>query len=596
MRIETRIAVLTLTLALAAGLARGADSAPQPKQAAVEYTRIDKPYELIDYSWVPRALKKAPDLKSDKPHYTLMVIGTGEEMKKSVMAMILDESEGPGKGYDVLYADRNFNGDLTEPDERLTVNADSWRQPKTFIAFKVKDAEGKREYEFFIKLNSKAGVLGEWPSSYTVPGLYSVGALPGNVTLTCSGDLQTAPVYRLGGPLCQFLNGRQPGSLLGTNQAGNVLAFGMHCSVPGDTWKAQLVAASTLPTDLRVLGKDGKTIEEIPIGGRCACGGGYMGELQIPGRVPPGVHEVVSRDEKSHVEFVYKVQIENPDYGKPLDDPGYADLKAKFPKAKFAMLRKAANVPAELLKAYPDENVVPFGIRHVVPVCNNLEGDHRGDAVIDNPAYLVLGLGQHPKDGDMKSCLMKFDLSAIPKETRILGVQLRLVLMQGGFAHTAKGVKLAAWPLRREWYDKAQTNGYTCWYGPLISARDGSKGIQWGKPGCNDPETDYVAALETSTDAGGFPEKATQETRRVVSLDLSTIVQKWRSGEIPDNGLVLKIQGGPMDIAHGAGGALDIASSHHAEAIYRPTLVIAYEGPDPAPQFAPVKAATCPAQ
>jgi hypothetical protein len=592
MKTTTRIGTGTLaTLALAAGLARGADAAAEPKQAAAGYTRIDKPYEHFDSSWVPRTLKKAPDLKSDKPHYTLWVLGTGEEMKKSVMAMILDESEGPGKGYDVLYADRNFNGDLTEPDERLTVNTQIGSHGRNFIAFKVKDAEEGREYSFTLKLNSKNGVLGEWCSSYAVSGLYSVGALPGNVTVAWSNELQTAPVYRLGGPLCHFLNGLQPGSLLGTYRSGNMLVLSAHWAALGDSLKTRLVAASSLPTWLRVLGKDGKPVEDILIGGHCTCGGSYTLRLQIPGRVPPGKHEVVARDEKGRVEYVYMVQIENPDYGKPLPDPGYAALKARFPQAKFASLRRAANVPAELTKAYPEENVVPFGIRHVVLGCNNLEGDGRGNPAQDNGS--TLRVGQHPKDADLKPCLMQFDLSAIPKETKILGAQLRLVLTQTGYDGTRKGVKLSAFPLRREWYVKAPTNGYTCWYGPLISARDGSKGIQWGKPGCNDPESDYFAALETSTDAGGFPDKATQETRRVVSLDLGTIVQKWRSGEIPDNGIVLKLQGTTPAPA-GPGGGLSPASGGHAEAELRPTLVIAYEGPDPQPQFAAPTAMACP--
>lgn len=33
------------------------------------------------------------------------------------------------------------------------------------------------------------------------------------------------------------------------------------------------------------------------------------------------------------------------------------------------------------------------------------------------------------------------------------------------------------------------------------------------------------------------------------------------------------------------GGQLGMASSHHAEAIVRPTLVIAYDGEDPKPQY-----------
>jgi hypothetical protein len=588
----SRIATAALVLVLASEWTRGAEAVPNPAPPSAPFTRIDKPYEVADFSWVPRTLKQAPDLKSDKPHYTLWVLGTGEELKKSVMAMVLDESQGPGTGYDVLYVDLNFNGDLTEADERLMINKEIERHGRHFIAFKTKDAGGKQEYDFTIKLNGKAGVLGEWCSTYVVPGLYWVGALPGNVTLGWSTELQTAPVYRLGAPLWVYLSGKMPGSVVGTYKAGSSLVISLLCAAVGDSDKARLVAEAGLPAVLRVRGADGKLLEEITVGGGCRCGGNYALDLEIPGRVPPGTHELVARDVKNRTEYVYKVEIENPDYGKPLADPGYAALKARFPSASFASLREAANVPAELTKAYPEENVIPIGIRHVTLACNNLEGDHRGSPMLDaNPFIWV---GQYPKDGDLRPCLMHFDLSAIPPEAKILGAQLRLVLkVQIGFEHGPPGVTLAAAPLRREWHDKRQPEGFTCWYGPLISAQDGSKGVQWGQPGCNDPETDYFASLETAVDVGGYPDKATKEIRRVVSLDLGDMVKQWRAGEIPNNGIVLRLRGTTPQ-HRGPGGLLSIVSSNHPEGELRPALVIAYEGPAPQPQFAPMKAETCP--
>lgn len=563
-------------------------------EEAVAYTRIDKPYECLDFSWVPRTLAKAPELKSDKPLYNIWVLGGGAEMKKSVMVMILDESEGPGKGYDVFYVDKNLNGDLTDPDERMPF---SKGKQTAFDPFQVKDADGTRTYAFKIVTGGDEKTFGEWPSGIGVTGLvdgkpallYGVGPLPGNVKYTWGDALKTAPVYHLGGPFwyCAMpVPGPhlQPGSSFGKYKAGGTLYLTSVSNVVGDKPAVLLRGGNSgLPTVLRILDKDGGLLEEVPLAGRCACGGGYVHELQVPLRVPPGTHEVVARNEKSRLEYVYTVEIENPDYGKPLPDPGYAALKARFPQAKFASLRRAANAPTELIKAYPEEKVIPFGIGHLMMLCNNLEGDNRGHPVQD--IYNDLGLGQHAKDADLKSCLMKFDLAAIPKETKILGAQLRLVLLPlGGSAK-----RLSAFPLLREWHVKPRADGYTCWYGPLISARDGSKGIQWGKPGCNDPETDYIAALEATTvDVAGFPDKAKQETFRVVSLDVSDIVKKWRSGEIADNGIVLKIQDTTPAPA-GPGGALLFASGNHAEAVLRPTLVIAYEGEDPQPQYAAPK-------
>jgi len=574
MKMHTSVMVMILC---AAGLAHGADSAAE-KKPANDWTRVDKPYQCLDFSWVPRTLAKVPDLKSDKPRYNLWVLGTGEEMQKSVMAMIWDESQGPGKGYDVLYVDRNFNGDLTEPDERMELPKSQY---PSFPPFVVKDAGGKRTYSFKITGWEHDGTIGGYPSMIEVPGLYNVGPLPGNLRYQWGGDLKTAPIYHLGGPL-GYYNGSNPGSLLGTFKAGDTMTVCSFWAVLGDKPAVQWRASQRpLPTYLRVLDKAGKPVEDVLIGGHCTCGGTYTMQLQVPGRVPPGKHEVVSRDESSRVEYVYTVQIENPEYGKPLDDPGYAALKARFPQAKFASLRRAANVPAELTKAYPDENVVPVNVRHVVLRSNHREGDERGRPVSDAGPYLAVGsviLYAEPL-----SALMQWDLSAIPKEAKILGAQLRLALIKTQFVGTDKTAKLIAWPMRRAWLDKPGTNGFTCWYGPQIGAKDGSKDIQWGKPGCNDPESDYFPAPETSVDVAGFP-GSQEELRRVVSLDLTELLQKWHAGELANHGIVVKLRGG----------SLDIVSGNHAESVLRPALVIAYEGPDPQPQYVAPAAMACP--
>ena len=81
------------------------------------FKQVDAFEGLADFSWVPRKLAKAPNFKSEKVRYTIWVLGDGH---KSAMVMAWDESGGTGTGYDTLYADRNFNGDLTEPDKRLT--------------------------------------------------------------------------------------------------------------------------------------------------------------------------------------------------------------------------------------------------------------------------------------------------------------------------------------------------------------------------------------------------------------------------------------------------------------------------------------------
>ncbi len=56
---------------------------------------------------------KEPSYRSQKPLYAFMVL---DEAYTKVLELVLDESEGTGKGYDTLYADFNLNGDLTDDE------------------------------------------------------------------------------------------------------------------------------------------------------------------------------------------------------------------------------------------------------------------------------------------------------------------------------------------------------------------------------------------------------------------------------------------------------------------------------------------------
>lgn len=56
-------------------------------------------------------LKKQPRYNSEKPLYLTATLGNGND---AAFTFVLDESQGTGKGYDVLYADCNNNEDLTD--------------------------------------------------------------------------------------------------------------------------------------------------------------------------------------------------------------------------------------------------------------------------------------------------------------------------------------------------------------------------------------------------------------------------------------------------------------------------------------------------
>src|SRR5712691_4125047 len=83
-----------------------------------------------DLTQIDRRIAKEPKYVSKQPLYGLYVFGP--ERKTRVWA-VLDKSTEEQEEYDVLYFDRNSNGDLTEPNERITAEAaDRFGEGKTF--------------------------------------------------------------------------------------------------------------------------------------------------------------------------------------------------------------------------------------------------------------------------------------------------------------------------------------------------------------------------------------------------------------------------------------------------------------------------------
>jgi len=83
-----------------------------------------EPKPNFDPARIDRTLKE-PRYVSDKPLYHFFAFGPEG---KQVAALVIDESQGPGKGYDTLYFDFNANRDITEPGEKMTLQG--VRQPK----------------------------------------------------------------------------------------------------------------------------------------------------------------------------------------------------------------------------------------------------------------------------------------------------------------------------------------------------------------------------------------------------------------------------------------------------------------------------------
>jgi len=75
--------------------------------------------DLVDLTKVDRTIVKEPKYKN-QPHYALLVFGPNADRRAW---MVMD-------GDDVLYIDRNGNGDLTEEGERVVVDAEATKKLK----------------------------------------------------------------------------------------------------------------------------------------------------------------------------------------------------------------------------------------------------------------------------------------------------------------------------------------------------------------------------------------------------------------------------------------------------------------------------------
>ena len=158
-----------------------------------------------DLTKVERRLVKEPAYKSGSPRYALLVIGP--EARDRVWIV---------KDGDTLYVDRNGNGDLTDPGEKLTAaKGGSPEDGYTFVADEL-NVGGKKHYRLNITVAPLKAVPAKDPkavtlrlfANVTVPHLKAKGqvtmdagptALDGPLVMaTKPAD---APIIHFGGPL-----------------------------------------------------------------------------------------------------------------------------------------------------------------------------------------------------------------------------------------------------------------------------------------------------------------------------------------------------------------------------------------------------------
>ena len=163
-------------------------------------------------------------------------------------------------------------------------------------------------------------------------------------------------------------------------------------------------------------------------------------------------------------------------------------------------------------------------------------------------------------------CLFQFDVSALPANAVVTNAQLRLY----GTAQNGAGVlTYTVYALLRPWAEMAAT-----WNTP-----DGA--TPWGQAGAEDidgdSDDDREGTGSGSASAYGYPANWTQ-------INVTTLVQRWANGALPNHGLKLQKTGGT---------ATNLLLNMRESLTNTPELVISWiPGGTPTPTSTPTNTAT----
>lgn len=141
---------------------------------------------------ISRKLVSQPPYVSGKPLYGLCVIGSDAKHR---IWMVLDQSSPGGEVYDVLFADLNSDGDLTDEDERFTAApAKSGRQE-----FQLPDVANHTQFSVKVSTRDPAThmVSLRWEDKHKLGGGYPEDPEDGYMRFASSID--EAPVFWLNG-------------------------------------------------------------------------------------------------------------------------------------------------------------------------------------------------------------------------------------------------------------------------------------------------------------------------------------------------------------------------------------------------------------
>jgi prepilin-type processing-associated H-X9-DG protein len=436
------------------------------------------PRPAFDHTKIDRTLKE-PKYVSEKPAYRFFAFGPEG---KCVMAMVLDESQGTGKGYDVYYLDLNFDRDVTGEAERFACKqpmqaTQSDYKPPAAVVCDALNPDGTPScmvgippslmkelgmaapappapvlvvnpepvdraklarkldvpdplFDYFVDWGGGKWELrsalksGDW---HTRSSMYGTG----NVWST---DKVWAPVCRFGGMEWDF---RQDGLKGKTLKPGDGLVI--------DTVKPFFAGSSpeVMHGDNRIYGgyiharyslesleRPGEANRVFFASNTC-CGGTHSSRIIIPAEMPPGQAEVVLSMDTPDTYLGRVVQripvtIENPEYGKPIKELDLAgELRKQFPGDTVVELFQGADLRPWGPGQYDGARDLYIGG----------EGD-AGAFVGAGTVGSVLSYS-HDCRNDLhvgtvrnKRPLLRFDLSLLPRETKVKKAFLRLMAVE----------------------------------------------------------------------------------------------------------------------------------------------------------------------
>jgi len=402
-----------ITGLVVAGIISGAGAAESPVKAATPDAAAKEPAAItrttvipcptpkpaFDHARIDRTLKE-PKYVSEKPIYRFFVFGPEG---KSVMAMVLDESKGTGKGYDVYYVDLNLDRDITGEGERFVCQKPEQATPSSYKAPQappVCDAPSP-DGPPTCMAGLPPGLMKDAPlATAPVPALLVAPAPSAPAGLTrkldvpdpvfdyrlsweggkwlvhtvlksgnwhtrlaaygggnvWSADKARAPVYRFGGMEWDFhqdvVGGKtyKPGDNLTVETTAPFFAGSSPEVLWGQDAGCYVYGGYTHARySLESLERPGEATRVNFVGNTC-CGGRHVSRILIPANIPPGRAELVLSMDTPDSYLGRVVQripltIQNPDYGKPVPELDVtAALRKEFPEDTVIELYQGADL------------------------------------------------------------------------------------------------------------------------------------------------------------------------------------------------------------------------------------------------------------